>query len=212
LLCIDHHICTAGLFAAQNALWRADLDSANLELAKIQDKGVLSSLTQSMSLYCFYKCLRIMIDFLFVLNYREVKHQCDEILQHVNDIQSLSFLLIYPLLALAECKIGNWQIADVYCGEIVARFQYHSDAAPWMVSVPAAQTHRVSECIHFIFHQVHWMPLFIGRTILETECRGECLSLMHTASSSFFLCVRAVSFFYIAAAFHGFYHRVSVFL
>lgn len=138
LLCIDHHICTAGLFAAQNALWRADLASANLELAKIQDKGVLSSLTQSMSLYCFYKCLRIMIDFLFVLNYREVKHQCDEILQHVNDIQSLSFLLIYPLLALAECKIGNWKIADVYCGEIVARFQYHSDAAPWMVSVPAA--------------------------------------------------------------------------
>ncbi len=74
-----------------------------------------------------------MIDYLFVLNYREVKNQCDEILQHINDIQSLAFLLIYPLLALAECKIGNWQIADVYCGEIVERIHHYSDAAPWMV-------------------------------------------------------------------------------
>jgi len=151
----DHHICTAGLFAAQNALWRADLVSANQELAEIQDKGVISSLSQNMSLYCFYKCLRIMIDYLFVQNYLEVKHQCDEILLHINDIQSLAFLLIYPLLALAECKICNWQIADVYCGEIVERIHHYSDVVPWMV---------------------HWMPLFIGRTILETECRGTLLS------------------------------------
>lgn len=133
LLGSDHHICTAGLFAAQNALWRADLVTANQELAEIQDKGVISSLSQSVSLYCFYKCLRIMIDFLFVRNYSGVKQQCDEILHHINDIHSLAFLLIYPLLALAECKIGNWQTADVYCGEIVERFHHYSDAAPWMV-------------------------------------------------------------------------------
>lgn len=133
LLGNDHHICTAGLFAAQNALWRADLISANLELAEIQDKGVISSLSQSVPLYCFYRCLRIMIDFLFVRNYSGVKQQCDEIVQHINDIHSLAFLLIYPLLALAECKIGNWQTADVYCGEIVERFHHYSDAAPWMV-------------------------------------------------------------------------------
>lgn len=54
------------------------------------------------------------------------------------------------------------------------------------------------------------MPLFIGRTILETECRGERLSPMHTAHC-FVFCVRSVSFF-IAAAFYGFHLRVSVFL
>jgi hypothetical protein len=150
----DHHICTAGLFAAQNALWRADVESANQELADIQDKGVISSLSQSMSLFCYYKCLRIMIDCLFIRNYAEVKHQCDEILQHVNDIQSFSFLLIYPLLALAECKIGNWQTADVYCGEIVERFQHYSDAAPWMVGalgcVEVISVILLSACVVFL--------------------------------------------------------------
>ena len=139
----DVHICTTGLFLAQNALWRADLASANSELREIQDKGAISSLSQNMSLYCFYKCLRIMIDHLFVRNYHEVKHQCDEILQHINDIHSLDFLLIYPLLALAECKIGNWHTADVYCGEIVERFHVYSDAPPWMVSVLVSDVWRI---------------------------------------------------------------------
>jgi hypothetical protein len=129
----DVHICTTALFLAQNALWRANLASANTELTEIQDKGAISSLSQNTSLFCFHKCLRIMIDHLFVRNYHEVKHQCDEILHHVNDINSLDFLLIYPLLALAECKIGNWQTADAYCGAIIERFNVYSDAPPWMV-------------------------------------------------------------------------------
>jgi tetratricopeptide (TPR) repeat protein len=182
LLGSDHHICTAGLFAAQNALWRADLIAANQELSEIQDKGVISSLSQSVPLYCFYRCLRIMIDFLFVRNYSGVKQQCDEILQHVNDIHSLAFLLIYPLLALAECKIGNWQTADVYCGEIVERFYHYSDAAPWMVGDAFID---VKICLTPFIMQVHWMPLFIGRTILETECRGK-LALYSLFMSAFF--------------------------
>lgn len=160
----DHHICTAGLFAAQNALWRADLVSANQELAEIQDKGVISSLSQNMSLYCFYKCLRIMIDYLFVQNYLEVKHQCDEILLHINDIQSLAFLLIYPLLALAECKIGNWQIADVYCGEIVERIHHYSDVVPWMVKPCCHAAHALAH------HQTsNWQN---GVTLCVCRCIG----------------------------------------
>jgi hypothetical protein len=57
-------------------------------------------------------------------------------------------------LALAECKIGNWQTADVYCGEIVERFQHYSDAAPWMVGalgcVEVISVILLSACVVFL--------------------------------------------------------------